>query len=315
MDALRLRVRPRRAPHARDAARVAASAAGACSGAGSPGSALAAAGLLLRGAGRSPRSTTATSRSITPAAAVRGRRHRRRAAACCAATCSCWRCTRWPASPASSPAARCRCRPSSHSGLSRWVHEHGGRIAIAFVVGATTFSLSAQAYVIGHTLAGVSHFLRVSPGAAAARRAAARDPRADRAVPAARRLDHRQPPREWEQLLAATVVTVAIAVPVLVLAAFIEVYVSPHLFTALTHIHPPIVRAHEGWIVTVTERLGARLLAASRASASALRSRSRLGMPAIAQERSVSARSRSRSPMTSRPLPGTPSGHHVLHFV
>ena len=43
-----------------------------------------------------------------------------------------------------------------HRGVSRWVHEHGGRIAIAFVVCATAFSLSAQAYVIGHTLAGVS---------------------------------------------------------------------------------------------------------------------------------------------------------------
>jgi hypothetical protein len=39
------------------------------------------------------------------------------------------------------------------SGVSLWVHEHGGRIAIAFVVCATTFSLSAQAYVLGHTLA------------------------------------------------------------------------------------------------------------------------------------------------------------------
>jgi uncharacterized membrane protein SpoIIM required for sporulation len=43
---------------------------------------------------------------------------------------------------------------------------------------------------------------------------------------------------EWEQLLAATLVTVAVAVPVLVLAALIEVYVSPHLFAALTHLHP-----------------------------------------------------------------------------
>src|SRR5581483_275053 len=30
-------------------------------------------------------------------------------------------------------------------GVSRWLHEHGGRIAIGFVVLATTFSLSAQA--------------------------------------------------------------------------------------------------------------------------------------------------------------------------
>ena len=51
----------------------------------------------------------------------------------------------------------------SKSGVSRWVHEHGGRIAIAFVVCATTFSLSAQAYLLGHTLAGVAHFVKVPP--------------------------------------------------------------------------------------------------------------------------------------------------------
>jgi hypothetical protein len=138
-----------------------------------------------------------------------------------------------------------------HRGVSRWVHEHGGRIAIAFVVCATAFSLSAQAYVIGHTLAGVSHFLRVSPALlllgvlphAIPELIALFLPLAAWII-ASRR-------GEWEQLLAATFVTVALAVPVLVAAAFVEVYVSPHLFTALTHIHPPIVRNSEGWIVTV----------------------------------------------------------------
>jgi hypothetical protein len=138
-----------------------------------------------------------------------------------------------------------------HHGVSRWLHEHGGRIAIGFVVCATTFSLSAQAYLIGHTLAGISNFLRVSP-----------------AVLLLGVLPHAIPELvalflplaawiiasrhgEWDQLLAATLVTVLIAVPVLVAAAFVEVYVSPHLFTALTHIQPPIVRHTEGWIVTV----------------------------------------------------------------
>jgi hypothetical protein len=51
-------------------------------------------------------------------------------------------------------------------------------------------------------------------------------------------------------------VTVALAVPVLVASAFVEVYVSPHLFTALTHIHPPIVGhvsegGRESWSVIV----------------------------------------------------------------
>ncbi|HYM55095.1 MAG TPA: hypothetical protein VES97_07010 [Solirubrobacteraceae bacterium] len=138
-----------------------------------------------------------------------------------------------------------------HRGLARWVHEHGGRIAIAFVVSATTFSLSAQAYLIGHSLAGVSGFLRVSPGLlllgvlphAVPELVALFLPLAAWII-ASRR-------GEWEQLLAATVVTVALAVPVLVAAAFVEVYLSPHLFTALTHIHPPIVRSSEGWLVTV----------------------------------------------------------------
>jgi len=138
-----------------------------------------------------------------------------------------------------------------HSGVSRWVHEHGGRLAIMFVLAATTFSLSTQAYLIGHTLAGVSNFLGVSPALlvlgvlphAIPELIALFLPLAAWII-ASRR-------GEWEQLLAATFVTVALAVPVLVLAALIEVYVSPHLFTALTHIHPPFVRRSEGWLVTV----------------------------------------------------------------
>jgi hypothetical protein len=139
----------------------------------------------------------------------------------------------------------------SHSGVSRWVHEHGGRIAIAFVVCATGFSLSAQVYVIGHTLAGVSHFLHVSPALlllgvlphAIPELIALFLPLAAWII-ASRRGD-------WDQLLAATVVTVAISLPVLILAALVEVYVSPHLFAALTGIHPPIVRYSEGWTVVV----------------------------------------------------------------
>jgi stage II sporulation SpoM-like protein len=140
---------------------------------------------------------------------------------------------------------------SSRSGLSRWVHAHGGRIAIAFVVCATAFSLSIQAYTLGHTLAGVAHFLRVPPALlllgvlphALFELIALFLPLAAWII-ASRR-------GEWEQLLAATFVTVAIAIPILVIAALIEVYVSPHLFTALTGIHPPIVGHDEGWTVTV----------------------------------------------------------------
>jgi hypothetical protein len=140
---------------------------------------------------------------------------------------------------------------SSRSGLSRWVHAHGGRLAIAFVVCATAFSLSIQAYTLGHTLAGAAHFLEVSPALLLLGVL-------PHAVPeliglflplAAWIIASRR--GEWEQLLAATFVTVAIAVPILVIAALIEVYVSSHLFTSLTGIHPPIVGHSEGWTVTV----------------------------------------------------------------
>jgi len=136
-------------------------------------------------------------------------------------------------------------------GLSRWIHEHGGRIAILFVGAATAFSLSTQAFLIGHALAGVSGFLRVPPGLlllgvlphAVPELIALFLPLAAWII-ASRR-------GEWEQLLAATVVTVALAIPVLVASAYVEVYVSPHVFTALTHIHPPIIRDSGGLTVTV----------------------------------------------------------------
>jgi hypothetical protein len=131
------------------------------------------------------------------------------------------------------------------------VHEHGGRLAIAFVVAATTFSLSAQAYLIGRTLGGVAAFLRVSPGLlllgvlphALPELVALFLPLAAWII-ASRTA-------KWEQLLAATFVTVAVALPVLLAAAFVEVFLSPHLFAALTHIHPPIVRRDGDMLVIV----------------------------------------------------------------
>ena len=140
---------------------------------------------------------------------------------------------------------------SGRRGLSRLVHEHGGRLAIGFVALATAFSLTAQAIVIGRTLAGVADFLGVSPGLLLVGVLA-------HAIPelialflplAAWIIASRR--GGWDELLAATLVTVAIALPILGVSALIEVYVSPRIFTALTHIHPPIVRASEGWIVTV----------------------------------------------------------------
>ena len=123
---------------------------------------------------------------------------------------------------------------ASRRGVSRWVHEHGGRIAIAFVVCATTFSLSAQAYLLGDRLAGFAHFLNLPPALlllavlphAVPELIALFLPLAAW-IMASRR-------GEWDQLLAATLVTVVVAVPLLLAAAFVEVYLSPYLFAALT---------------------------------------------------------------------------------
>ena len=133
-------------------------------------------------------------------------------------------------------------RPKSAFGPGDPFHEHGGRLAIALVVGATTFSLSAQAYLLGRTLAGVALALQASPGLlllgllphALPELIALFLPLAAWII-ASRR-------GEWEQLLAATLVTVAIALPVLLAAAFVEVYVSPRLLAALV----PAVTASSG---------------------------------------------------------------------
>ena len=84
---------------------------------------------------------------------------------------------------------------SHRSGLSRWVHEKAGPLAIGFVVCATLFSLCTQAYVIGGTAASLATQLGTSPADPPARARPPRPARADRAVPAARGVDDREPAR------------------------------------------------------------------------------------------------------------------------
>ena len=118
-------------------------------------------------------------------------------------------------------------------GVVRAIHERGGRFAIVFVVAATTFSLTAQALVLGGETASVAHAVHTSPGTlllvlmphAVIELTALFLPLAAWII-ASRR-------GEWDQLLAATMVTVAIALPMLLVAALIEVYISPHLLHAL----------------------------------------------------------------------------------
>ena len=120
-----------------------------------------------------------------------------------------------------------------HSGLARWVHEKAGPLAIGFVVCATLFSLCTQAYIIGGTASSIAAQLGTSPG----RLLLALAPHA---LPelvvlflplAAWLVASRR--EQWHELLAATLVTTAIAVPVLLAAAAVELWLSPELLAVL----------------------------------------------------------------------------------
>ena len=121
----------------------------------------------------------------------------------------------------------------NRSGLSRWVHEKAGPLAIGFVVCATTFSLVTQAYVLGGGASTLAWQLGVDPALllvvlsvhALPELVALFLPLAAWLV-ASRRGD-------WHELLAATFVTVAIAVPVLLVSAVVEVYLTPHVLAML----------------------------------------------------------------------------------
>jgi hypothetical protein len=123
------------------------------------------------------------------------------------------------------------------TGFSRWIHVKAGELAILFVAAVTLFSLSTQALYLGFqgsTLAFQLHISRlelivsVLPHALIELTALF--------LPlAAWLLASRK--GQWNQLLAATAVTVAIAVPMLILAATIEVYVWPHILHAMSGYH------------------------------------------------------------------------------
>ena len=123
---------------------------------------------------------------------------------------------------------------AERSGISRWIHVKAGELAILFVAAVTLFSLSTQALYLGFqgsTLAyqlHVSRFeliLSVLPHALPELTALFL-PLAAWLI-ASRR-------GEWNQLLAATFITVALAIPTLVIAATIEVYVWPHILREMS---------------------------------------------------------------------------------
>lgn len=122
---------------------------------------------------------------------------------------------------------------AQRSGFSRWFHEKAGQFAIVFVSAVTLFSLITQALILGFKGSTIAAQLEISPGALIAtvlphallELTAVFLPLAAW-LAASKRGD-------WDQLLAATFATVALAIPALVVAALIEVYFWPQVLIAV----------------------------------------------------------------------------------
>ena len=123
---------------------------------------------------------------------------------------------------------------AQRTGLSRWVHVKAGEFAILFVAAVTLFSLSTQALYLGFQGSTLAYQLQISRFElilsvlphALPELTALFLPLAAWLI-ASRR-------GEWNQLLAATLITVMLAIPVVVLAAAIEVYVWPQILEQLS---------------------------------------------------------------------------------
>jgi Stage II sporulation protein M len=120
-----------------------------------------------------------------------------------------------------------------YSGRWRAIHDRAGPLAIGFVVIATLFSLCTQAYALGHSAADLAGELEVSPLLLMVGLLPHALPELTALfLPlAAWTLASRR--GEWRELLAATIVTVAVAVPILIAAAAVETWVSPDLLREL----------------------------------------------------------------------------------
>lgn len=123
---------------------------------------------------------------------------------------------------------------AQRTGLSRWVHVKAAEFAIFFVAAVTLFSLSTQALYLGFQGSTIAYQLGIS-------RAELILSVLPHAIPeltalflplAAWLIASRR--GEWNQLLAATFITALLAIPVVVVAATIEVYFWPRLLEALS---------------------------------------------------------------------------------
>ena len=121
---------------------------------------------------------------------------------------------------------------SKRRGISRWVHERARPVAFAWVIAVTCFSLVTQAFALGTIGSTLAYSAGISPALliltalphALLELTAVFLPLAAWTI--ASRRD------EWDQLLAATFVTVAVAIPMLLVSAVWEVHVWPYILRA-----------------------------------------------------------------------------------
>jgi hypothetical protein len=119
-----------------------------------------------------------------------------------------------------------------HTGLMRRIHEVAGPAAILFVGAATLFSLITQAYVLGSSASTLGAQLDIPHATLIFTLLPHALPELVALfLPLAAWMVASRSGR-WDELLAATVATTAIALPVLVMTAAIEVYIWPHLLRA-----------------------------------------------------------------------------------
>jgi Stage II sporulation protein M len=120
-----------------------------------------------------------------------------------------------------------------YRGVVRKLHDHAGTAAIGFVSAATLFSLVTQALVLAHGASTISAQLGMSPALLLLSVLPHALPELTAVfLPLAAWLALSRRGR-WEEMLAATIVTTVLAIPVVVLAALVETCLSPHLLVAL----------------------------------------------------------------------------------
>jgi len=124
------------------------------------------------------------------------------------------------------------------TGWKRVIHERARPFAFAWVVGVTGFSLVTQAYILGSTGSQLAEYLDISPATLVLTVAphALVELTAVFLPLAAWTMASRR--GEWSNLLAATVATVALALPMLFVAAAWESLVWPDLLRMASPVLP-----------------------------------------------------------------------------